>query len=272
MAELAPQTQIDIAAAYEELFVPALFQAWPTAVLDAAGVAAGQRVLDVACGTGVLARAAAERVGPSGHVAGLDLNPGMLAMAERLAPEIEWRHGDAEALPFENGSCDAVVSQFGMMFFPNKEKAIREMMRVLRPGGRFAVAVWDAFRNVPVFQHEYDVVLKVSGKRAAEAILAPFSLGDRQELAGLFSRAGVRSFDLQTVRRPARFPSVESIVDADIKGWLPLEGIILTHDENRRILEELERLLRPHLTAEGTVQFEVSAHVISGQKPGAVAS
>src|SRR5688572_24257902 len=91
---------------YEERFVPALFAHWVAPVLDAAGVRAGQDVLDVACGTGIVTRHAAERVGPTGHVVGLDLNPAMLAVASRRRPEITWQQGDVAALPFDDDSFD----------------------------------------------------------------------------------------------------------------------------------------------------------------------
>src|SRR5688500_232640 len=115
MSDPTLQPQIDAAKAYEQLFVPALFAQWAPKVLNAARLEAGQRVLDVACGTGVLAREALRRVGSSGHVTGIDAVPGMLAVAKQLAPNIEWRQGTAESLPFADGSFDAVVSQFGLM-------------------------------------------------------------------------------------------------------------------------------------------------------------
>jgi ubiquinone/menaquinone biosynthesis C-methylase UbiE len=127
---------------YEEFFLPALIQQWASRVTDAAGIQSGERVLDVACGTGVLARSVAERVGSNGAVLGIDKNEGMLAVARRRAPAIEWKQGRAEALPLNSESFDAVVSQFGLMFFDDRRTALREMIRVLRPGGRMAVAVW----------------------------------------------------------------------------------------------------------------------------------
>jgi ubiquinone/menaquinone biosynthesis C-methylase UbiE len=87
-------------------------------------------VLDVACGTGILASEASARVGPNGYVAGVDPNPGMLAVAARIAPSIEWRKGTAELLPYPDQSFDAVVSQFGLMFFIDRHQALREMLRV----------------------------------------------------------------------------------------------------------------------------------------------
>ncbi len=105
------------AEVYEEFFVPALFGQWPDRVLDAVGASEGDRILDVGCGTGVLARAAVERVGGTGRVAGVDPNDGMLAVARRLGPDVTWDTGVAEHLPYPDASFDRVVSQFALMFF-----------------------------------------------------------------------------------------------------------------------------------------------------------
>jgi len=139
--QAAWQLSDDTAVAYERDFVPAIFAQWPPKLAEIAAIAPGDRVLDVGCGTGVLAREAAARVGPSGRVTGLDLNPGMLAVARRLRPEIDWRQGDALDLPFADHAFDVVVSQFALMFFPDRPLALREMWRVLAAGGRLAVAV-----------------------------------------------------------------------------------------------------------------------------------
>src|SRR5215471_13936219 len=134
------QAQIDAGHAYQNLFVKALFAEWAPKMIEAARVRQGQRVLDLACGTGVLAREAALRVGAKGSVVGLDANSGMLAVAATIAPTVEWQHGIAESLPFADESFDAVVCQFGLMFFSDKVRALREMFRVLNHRGRLALA------------------------------------------------------------------------------------------------------------------------------------
>jgi ubiquinone/menaquinone biosynthesis C-methylase UbiE len=118
------QVSSDAAEVYESCFVPAIFGAWAGPVADAAGIRAGDKVLDVGCGTGVLAREAMGRVGPEGRVVGLDLNAGMLAVAARTEPRIEWRQGDAVSLPFEDASFDVVVSQFALMYFPDRAASL----------------------------------------------------------------------------------------------------------------------------------------------------
>ncbi|HET9514116.1 MAG TPA: methyltransferase domain-containing protein [Gemmatimonadales bacterium] len=257
------QRQVDGATAFESLFVPALFQEWAPRVCSAAKLRAGDRVLDVACGTGVVAREAAERVGPAGSVTGLDLNPGMLAVAKRLRPDIVWRQGDAGSLPFADDAFDAVVSQFGLMFFADRVGAIREMVRVLTPGGRLAVAVWDSLDRTPAYAAEVALLERMAGPAAADALRFPFCLGDTGQLAGLFSAAGLPDAVITSHMGTGRFPSIRTMIEADLRGWLPLVGITLEDELLERILAEAETALAPYRLANGTVAFESPAHIVS---------
>jgi len=266
MATPALQTLIDAAAAYESLMVPALFSAWAPIVADAARLRAGDRVLDVACGTGVLAREAAARVGTAGRVAAIDPGVGMLAVARLSAPVIDWRQGVAESLPFPDGSFDAVISQFGLMFFSDRAGAIREMLRVLEPDGRIGIAVWDALEADPAYAIVVDVLDRTAGCDAADALRAPFVLGDPHALGALFRDNGARLVEVTTRRAPASFPSPRIMVEADLRGWLPVQGIILPEDQIERILGEAERGLAPFVSSDGKAVFETSAHIVTARR------
>jgi SAM-dependent methyltransferase len=252
------------AEVYDEFFLPALLQQWTSRVVDAAGIQSGERVLDVACGTGVLARAAAERVGPNGAVVGVDINDGMLAVARRKAPAIEWKQGRAEALPFDSESFDAVVSQFGLMFFEDRRAALREMMRVLRPGRTMAVAVWGSIDHSPGYAAIAELLRQLFGGQAVEALRAPCVLGDTQVLGSLFVAAGIPNAQITTQEGAARFPSVQSWIRTDIKDWTL--GNMIDESQYERLLHEADRVLQPFVAADGTVAFSVPAHIVTAAK------
>jgi ubiquinone/menaquinone biosynthesis C-methylase UbiE len=256
--------QIAGARAYEALHVPALFKQWCRRVLDAAGVARGDRVLDVACGTGVLARAASVRVGTAGSVAGIDPGLGMLAVARELAPSIEWQEGAAETLPYPDQSFDAVVSQFGLMFFTDRSQALREMVRVLNPGAKLTVAVWDSLEKSEAYPEEVALLQRLAGKAAADALRAPFVLGDKADLIALFETSGVASVEIETHQETACFPSIRTMVEADLRGWLPVMGVVLQEEQIDSILTEAEDVLAEYVTADGKVVFNSPAHIVTG--------
>lgn len=253
------------ARAYEEIHVPALFEEWVEPVLDAARVAPGDRVLDVACGTGVLARGARRRVGDEGRVVGVDPGPGMLAVAEKIDPAIEWRSGVAEELPLPDGSFDAVVSQFGMMFFADRPEAVREMLRVLDDGGRIAVAVWDSLDKHAAYAMEVEILDELAGREAGDALRAPFVLGDAEKLGAEFEKVGVDDVKVETHVGTARFPDIRTLVEADLRGWLPVMGVHLSEDTIQEILQAAEDRMSKLVTDEG-VLFDSPAHIVRGRK------
>jgi SAM-dependent methyltransferase len=266
VAEPTPRALVDAARGYETLLVPALFAEWPARVLGVADVRPGMRVLDVACGTGVLARGAAARVADSGYVAGLDPSPGMLAVARELAPDVDWHEGVAESLPFPDDSFDAVVSQFGFMFFADKARAAAEMLRVLRPAGRAAVAVWDSLENNRAYADEVELLEHMAGRRAADCVRAPFALGEPDALVAPFTAQNVAA-DVAAYAGRGRFPNLSSMLEADLRGWLPLNGVELTEPKIERILESAEHAMAHYVRPDGSVQFATSALIASVANP-----
>lgn len=249
--------------AYEHLHVDALFGQWTAPVLDAAGVAVGDRVLDVACGTGALARDALARVGPTGSITGLDVGADMLAVAEQLEPDVTWVEGEAGALPFADDDFDAVVSQFGLMFFPDRSAAIAQMLRCVRADGRVVVAVWDALERSAAYPIAVDLLERRAGSAAADALRAPFVLGDTRELGQIFAEGGAPSVSIDTVTGTACFPSVRSMVEADLRGWLPVMGVDLDEALIAEILDEADGVLSGFVVDGGRMEFDAPAHIVT---------
>ncbi|MGH8866616.1 MAG: class I SAM-dependent methyltransferase [Actinomycetes bacterium] len=223
---------------YERFFVPAVAAPLALELLKAATLRRGERVLDLACGTGVLARQAAEQVGVGGKVAAVDVNPGMLAVARASVPSqsgVQWQAASAESLPFTARAFDVAVCQFGLQFFPDKVSALREVRRVLADDGRLVL-------NVPgptpaIFAVMEEELERHVGPQAASFVRAVFSLCDTAEIRELLHEAGfgtasVRSKDVRLLLpRPAVFlweyllstPLADAVAGADDDQRVSLE-------------------------------------------------
>ena len=267
MTDHTPELALDAATVYEQLFVPAEFREWAPHVVAAARVQPGDRVLDVACGTGILAREVARVVGPTGFVAGVDADAGMLAVAARTAPQIEWRLAAAESLPYADRAFDAVVSQFGLMFFDDRRAAVREMMRVLVPRGRVAIAVWGSLEDTAAYETVVTILERVVGRQAADALRAPFALGDRDQLADLFAGVPISELHIDTHVGSAHFPSVRVMIEAEVRGWMPTIGIDISDEQLRAIVAEADRELARFVQPSGAVSFAAPAHIARGTAP-----
>lgn len=261
-----PSTAHSAAEVYDELFVPALFGAWGSTMVELAEIEPGQAILDVACGTGALALAAAERVGETGHVAGLDLNPEMLAVARRKLSKVEWHQGRAEDLPFGDATFDRVVSQFGFMFFDDPAESLREMMRVLRPGGRLAVAVCGAVDHSPGYSVLTELLYRLFGAAVADAFRAPFQLGDRDRLRSLALEAGLGDLEVSRVDGTVRFDSVGALVSSERACAWTLGGL-LNEREFTLLRAAAEESLQPFTTSGGCVEFGMPALCLSAGRP-----
>ncbi|MEU6811746.1 methyltransferase domain-containing protein [Streptomyces sp. NPDC046831] len=179
---------------YEQYAAP-LTAPFVTAALDAVDLYPGATVLDLACGTGITARAAAAQVGPSGRVFGADVDEGMLEVARarhpRLYPDIEFTAASADALPYSDAAFDAVVCLQGAQFLPDPDAALTETARVLRPGGRCALTVWADRSRSPYFDALHDVIEQYAGPEAAAEHASLFSCS-ADRLTTALRTAGLR--------------------------------------------------------------------------------
>lgn len=260
LSDAARRGQVDTAAAevYETFFVPALFGQFVEPVLTHADVGEGDSLLDVGCGTGIVARAARRVVGPDGHVSGVDPNDGMLAVAERSDPTVEWRSGVVESLPFDDGSFDRVVSQFAAMFFVDRGVALDEMARVAKPGGSVTIAIWCSLDETPGYDAMVRLVADEIGEDAADALRAPFVLGDTTTVDTMMRRIG-RDVTTEVIEGEARFDSLAAWLHTDIRGWT-LSAMVDDAAE-ASLAAKAERDLAGFVDADGTVSFPAPAIV-----------
>jgi SAM-dependent methyltransferase len=234
--------------AYEHHLVPAIFAPWATVLLELARLQPGERVLDAACGTGVVARAATLRVGATGQVTGVDLNPGMLEVARSVSGEagqlIAWREGNLEALPFADGAFDVVLCQQGLQFCPDKAAAVAELRRVLREGGRLALSVWRDIRHFPYILALASALADHVGAEASQRMSAPCSFGSADGLRALMKQGGFKDVQLRIDVLATRVPSLEAFLPAQFVAS-PIAADVGALDERARaaLFADLERRL-----------------------------
>lgn len=259
------QLEGDAAEIYEHTAAHYILGPWSEGLVGLAGVRPGERVLDLACGTGVVARVAAERVGASGRVTGLDLNAGMIAVARSLpAPagaSIEWIARSAQDTGLPDATFDAVLCQQGLQFFPDKPAALREVRRVLAPGGRIAMSVW---RTTGVYNTAVGKALAQHvSAGAASRFCASRKVPDDKELIELAAAAGLRDAKLHVRERTVRLPSVDRFVLAHLAGTPVAAELRAIGDAARGALaRDVERDLAAYREGDG-VAFPEEITVIT---------
>jgi ubiquinone/menaquinone biosynthesis C-methylase UbiE len=224
---------------YQQYFVPSIGAPAAKGLLALAHLQQGERVLDVACGTGVVARAAAEMVGPTGSVAGLDINPGMVAVARKHdagESNIDWYEASAEAMPLADDAFDVVLCQMGLQFVPNKPAALNEMRRVLADGGRAVASVPGP--TPELFSILIDGLERRIGPQAAAFASRVFSLHDKTELRELLQNAGFRNVKVESTLAQFDVPGPRDFLWQYIAST-PMAEMVMQADEDRR--DALER-------------------------------
>ena len=193
---------------YERDFVPAIATPSSGELMQTADLQPGERVLDVACGTGLIARLAAERVGPTGSVTGVDVAPDMIEVARATpapaAPEIDWRVGDAIALDLRDDSYDVVTCALGLQFMEDRPTAVAEMRRVLAPGGRLLITTPGTIQ--PPFELMEQAIVKHISPQLGGFVRAVFSIHDPDVLAEFLRGAGLRDVEAWEYTATFRLP------------------------------------------------------------------
>ena len=256
---------------YERYLVPAKFGPWAADLVELGAPQSGERVLDVACGTGVVTRLMVPRVGATGKVVGLDLNGGRLAVARSVPSDsgisIEWREGDVSALPFLDGSFDLITCQQGVQFFPDRLAAMGEMFRVLVPGGRLVFNIWRSIEHQPGALAMAIALERHVSAEAAALRRTPFALGDREAIEAPLKEAGFLDIAIHSRVKAVRFPSAEAFTMRYLSGSAaPLVRMVSEADDSARaaLVEDVNVALQPYMGADGlacpTASHLVTAH------------
>jgi SAM-dependent methyltransferase len=261
------------AETYEHALVPAVFAPWAPLIVALADPRPGDRVLDIACGTGVVTRLAAQQVGRAGKVTGLDLNPGMLAFAASLTPSdaptnatITWLEASATNMPLPDAGYDIAYCQLGLQFFPDRPAAIREMYRVLVPSGRLGLMVWQGLQHAPGFDALASALARHVGSGAADIMRAPFALAEAEPLRALVAEGDFRDITIQSVAGTVRFPSISRFVQDYVRGS-PLAGHVakVSGESRAALVSEVGDGLAAYVTEDG-LAFPIKAHLASAKK------
>jgi ubiquinone/menaquinone biosynthesis C-methylase UbiE len=257
-----------IPSLYEQYLGPLLFEPYAEETASRLRGLTQGRILETAAGTGIVTRAMVEALPPDVEIVATDLNQAMLDLAAtRLqAPNVSWQQADAQALPFEDAAFDAVVCQFGVMFFPDKAAGYREALRVLKPGGRFLFVVWDRLDANPVSRIASDTVAQLfpdDPPRFIERV--PFGYFDHDRIRGELQQAGFKDAAIETVEKVTRAPSPREPAMGLCQGT-PLRGEIETRAPGR--LDEITGKVADAVAAQfpSSVENRMSALVVLARR------
>ena len=243
-----------------------VMEPWTDDLIRSANCGDGDRVLDVACGTGIVANRIDMVSGKLCAITGIDLNEGMLSVARRN-PQIDWHQGSVAEMPFEPSSFDVVLCQQGLQFFPDRAAAMREMTRVLFPGGRLALNVWGALERQPFHAAAIDGIGRFLGAEAKAAFDAAFSLNTAEELRRLANDAGLKNVRVRFEHRTFRYPAPAELVI----GWMgstpvTAQFMALPDDRKQGFIAYVVEQLAGYVDDAG-LAVPVENHFLTASKP-----
>ena len=261
----------EIPGNYDRYLGPILFHGYADDLAARLPVTPGMRVLETACGTGIVTRRLADRIRGHGSLVATDLNEAMIAHSRTTLPAeaalLEWQPADATKLPFPDGSFDAVVCQFGLMFFPDKASGVREAFRVLKPGGRYLFNVWDAIAHNPVQRIAHETVATFFPADPPTFYKVPFSLHDPEPVRALLGQAGFGEIAWTRLEKTGTSPSAADAATGLIEGN-PILGSIM--ERRPEALAEIKQAVAAAIAAElgdHPVTSPLRAIVFSARRP-----
>lgn len=260
------QTTTPPSEIYERFMVPAIFGRWAEILLELVAPQPGERLLDLACGTGIVARTAVPMVQPGGEVFGVDFNPAQIATARSIDSSIDWREGDAGSLSFADQEFDLVVCQQGFMFFPDRVQAVQEIRRVLKPGGRVGIAVWSTIDKAPGYLALVHALERRVGSSAARLMDDLTALSDSGEVSRFFADGGFPNAEMVTLSNDVVFASAEEFTRAIAVGSIMRRTETQFSEETLDLLTaDVAAEMESYIGDNGLI-FPMEAHLLTGKK------
>lgn len=255
------QLELEGAKFYEKNFVPVIFEKWAKIIIDKLDLMDHDNILDLACGTGIVARVAKKSKAGNLKIKGCDVNSGMLEVAGEIEPAINWVKAEAEDLPFESKSFDKIICQFGLMFFQDQAKALSEMNRVRKANGKIVISIWDKIESNEGYFDLLKIVENAGGSKLGDILRSPFNMGNKIDLKNLLDQNGLTNYKIETIKVQVEFPSIDHWIDCDVKAS-PIAKII-NDQEYSLLINECRIKLAKYSDAVGKIKFNMSAHIIT---------
>ena len=256
---------------YDRYLGPLLFYPYADDLAARLPVARGTRVLEVACGTGIVTGRLVRRLASQGTLVATDLNDAMIAHARAQIPDdpaLEWRQADGTSLPFPDRAFDVVVCEFGLMFFPDKAAGVREAFRVLRPGGTYLFNVWDRIEHNAAGRIAHDTIRTFFPDDPPQFYQTPFNLQDTAVVRSLLDAAGFVDVEVVTVEKVGQSPSAAEAAIGLVEGN-PVLGTIM--ERRPAALPDIKAAVAGNIAAElgdHPVRSPLRAHVFTARRPG----
>jgi len=261
ISQFTPEITDALVLMHEQYLVPAIYAQWASRVAQIAEIEYGQHILDVACGTGTLARAVKLETGLAGKVIGLDASEKMLESAHRQSRGIEWQLGNATEMPFESNQFDRVMCQFALMFIANRVGTIKEMLRVCKPDGLVVLATWGPLHTGGAYDVLIKLVRKHCGAQAASKLAHPWSLGKPGVMDALLLSSGVNEYECHERVGQARYPSVKAFIESHLQ--LAGEFDDLDAQTLQEITDTAYTQLHPFLGSGGQLIAQLNANIFT---------